>query len=313
MPEPVVDVRRLTKSYGDFVAVRNLSFAVYPGEIFGLLGPNGAGKTTTIRILMDIYAADQGQVQVLGQHPSRVRSRVGYLPEERGLYRNLKVMEVLVYLAALKGVPRSQARRHAERWLARVELDGWAERKVKDLSRGMQQQLQFVASLVHDPELLVLDEPFQGLDPVNVERIKAILQELQAAGKTIMLSTHQMNLVEELCDRIVLIHRGTAVLYGDLDEIQRRHAPRRVRIRTTASLPDLPGVAQVERRGDTYLVELADGTPQDLLRALVLQDVPILGFEVARVPLNEIFVAVVQGEMPGTAGMPQTETQEARP
>ncbi len=313
MPEPVVDVRRLTKSYGDFVAVRNLSFAVYPGEIFGLLGPNGAGKTTTIRILMDIYAADQGQVQVLGQHPSRVRSRVGYLPEERGLYRNLKVMEVLVYLAALKGVPRSQARRHAEHWLARVELDGWAERKVKDLSRGMQQQLQFVASLVHDPELLVLDEPFQGLDPVNVERIKAILQELQAAGKTIMLSTHQMNLVEELCDRIVLIHRGTAVLYGDLDEIQRRHAPRRVRIRTTASLPDLPGVAQVERRGDTYLVELADGTPQDLLRALVLQDVPILGFEVARVPLNEIFVAVVQGEMPGTAGMPQTETQEARP
>ncbi len=313
MPEPVVDVRHLTKSYGDFVAVRDLSFAVHPGEIFGLLGPNGAGKTTTIRILMDIYAADRGQVRVLGEHPSRVRSRVGYLPEERGLYRNLKVMEVLVYLAALKGVPPAQARRQAEHWLAQVKLDGWAERKVKDLSRGMQQQLQFVASLVHDPELLVLDEPFQGLDPVNVERLKAILQELQAAGKTIVLSTHQMGLVEELCNRIVLIHRGTAVLYGPLDEIQHRHAPRRVRIRTSASLPPLSGVARVERRGDTYQVELADGTPQELLRALVLQDVPIHSFEVARVPLNEIFVAVVQGEKPGAAERPETESQEAAP
>ncbi len=313
MADPVVEVRHLTKSYGDFVAVQDLSFAVYPGEIFGLLGPNGAGKTTTIRILMDIYAADRGQVRVLGEHPGRVRSRVGYLPEERGLYRNLKVMEVLVYLAALKGVSPSQARRHAEHWLARVELDGWAQRKVKDLSRGMQQQLQFVASLVHEPELLVLDEPFQGLDPVNVERLKAILQELQAAGKTIVLSTHQMNLVEELCHRIVLIHRGTAVLYGTLDQIQRRHAPRRVRIRTSATLPALSGVARMERRGDTYQVELADSTPQELLRALVLQDVPIHGFEVARVPLNEIFVAVVQGEMPGTLGGPETEIQEAGP
>ncbi len=297
MPEPVVEVSHLSKAYGDFIAVRDLSFAVYPGEIFGLLGPNGAGKTTTIRILMDIYAADAGEVRVLGDHPARVRERVGYLPEERGLYRDRRVMEVLVYLAALKGTPKETARAHATRWLERVGLAEWATHKVKDLSRGMQQKLQFVAGLVHDPELLILDEPFQGLDPVNVELLKEIMQELRAAGKTILLSAHQMNLVEELCNRIVLIHQGTGVLYGEVDEIKRRYAPRRVRVRTPVPLGDLPGVAHVERRGkDTYLLDLVDGRPQALLRELVRREIPLEAFEVASVPLNDIFVAVVRGD-----------------
>lgn len=296
MTEPVVEVQNLCKSYGDVVAIRDLSFAVYRGELFGLLGPNGAGKTTTIRILMDIYAPDGGEVRVLGGHPSQARSRVGYLPEERGLYRNLKVVDLLVYLAALKGTPRDQARQRAEYWLTRVGLAEWAHRKVKDLSRGMQQKLQLVACLVHDPDLLILDEPFQGLDPVNVELFKDIMRELQGAGKTILLSEHQMNLVEELCHRIVLIHRGEAVLYGLLDEIKRRYAPHRVRLRTPVELQDLPGVAQVERRGNVYVVDLTDTSPQTLLRELVQRDIPVEAFEVASVPLNEIFISVVKGD-----------------
>ena len=294
MTRTMIQLESVVKRYGTLTAVDDLSFDVYGGEIFGLLGPNGAGKTTCIRIMMDIFRPDAGSVSVMGQPPGIVRHRVGYLPEERGLYRDLKVLGVLVYLAELKGTPRSAARQRALDWLERVELADWAGHKVKDLSRGMQQKLQFVASLVHDPELLILDEPFQGLDPVNVELIKGLVRQLQAEGKTVVLSAHQMNLVEALCDRIVLIDRGKAVLYGRLDEIKRRHAPHAVRLRTSVDLDTLPGVARVERRDDTFTLTLEGIAPQELLQTLVERDIPVETFEVATAPLQDIFIAVVK-------------------
>jgi ABC-2 type transport system ATP-binding protein len=294
MPPILLEVKNLLKRYGNFNAVDDLSFEVYQGDVFGLLGPNGAGKTTTIRTIMDILKPDAGTVSVLGQPPGAARSRIGYLPEERGLYRDLKVLDVLIYLAELKGTSRATAHQRALTWLERVELADWAERKVKDLSRGMQQKLQFVASLVHDPELLILDEPFQGLDPVNVELLKGLIRELQREGKTLALSAHQMNLVEALCDRILLINQGKGVLYGSLAEIKRRHAPHAVRLRTPASIENLPGVARVEQRDGTFTLTLQDVTPQELLQTLVERNIQVESFEVASAPLEEIFIAVVK-------------------
>ncbi|MFN2269548.1 MAG: ABC transporter ATP-binding protein [Anaerolineae bacterium] len=292
----VIQVQNLEKRYGDVVAVDDLSFEVERGEIFGLLGPNGAGKTTTIRIIMDILQPDAGSATVLGLPPSQAKAHAGYLPEERGLYRNLKVLDTLVYLAEMRGVPRHQARERAEALLARVQLQDWAKRKVRDLSQGMQQRLQFVASLVHDPEVLFLDEPFQGLDPVNTERLKRFVGELHAEGKTIVFSTHQMNMVEALCERILLIDHGRAVLYGPLAEIKHQHAPHAIRVRAAAIPPDLPGVAAVELDDGAFNLALAEGVaPQKVLRALLDRGVEIQAFEVAPVPLEDIFVAAVGG------------------
>jgi ABC-2 type transport system ATP-binding protein len=293
----IIQVQNLAKRYGDVVAVDGLSFEVERGEIFGLLGPNGAGKTTTIRIIMDILQPDAGSATVLGQPPSRAKARVGYLPEERGLYRNLKVLDTLVYLAEMKGVLRQKAREWAETLLERVQLQDWAKRKVRDLSQGMQQRLQFVASMVHDPEVLFLDEPFQGLDPVNTERLKRFVSELHAEGKTIVFSTHQMGMVEALCERILLIDHGRAVLYGELAEIKRQHAPHAIRVRAPEIPPDLPGVVAVERDDGAFNLALAEGTaPQEVLRALLDRGVAVQAFEVAPVPLEDIFVAAVGGE-----------------
>jgi ABC-2 type transport system ATP-binding protein len=294
MTRTMLETRNLVKRYNGFTAVDDLSFEVYEGDIFGLLGPNGAGKTTAIRTIMDIFKPDEGTVRVFGQPPGVVRRRIGYLPEERGLYRDLKVLDVLVYLAELKGTSRPVAKEQALKWLERVELSEWGHRKVRDLSGGMQQKLQFVASVVHDPQLLILDEPFQGLDPINVDLLKGLIRELQRDGKTVMLSAHQMNLVEALCERILLIDDGKAVLYGSLDEIKRRHSPGTVRLRTSATLDDLPGVVRLERRDDTLTLTLEGITPQELLRTLVERDVPVESFEVATAPLEDIFIAVVK-------------------
>lgn len=296
MDAPVLSARRLRKQYGSFVAVDNLTFEVYPGEIFGLLGPNGAGKTSTIRILMDIFKADSGEVELLGSPPGRSRDRVGYLPEERGLYKDQRVREVLVYLARLKGVDTATARQRVEAWLERVEMAEWGDKRVKELSRGMQQKVQFVASLLHDPELLILDEPFQGLDPVNVELLKGLMRSQISEGKSIVLSAHQMNLVEELCDRILLINEGRAVLYGPLKQIKRDYAPNSVRVRAVNLPNNLPGVASCEWSGDVALLTLDGVGPQDLLSMLVARNIEVESFEQAAAPLNEIFVAVVQGQ-----------------
>lgn len=295
MTENVLEVRGVVKRYDGVTAVDDLSFEVRRGEIFGLLGPNGAGKTTTIRMIMDILRPDDGVVRILGQTPGNSRERVGYLPEERGLYRDLKVLDVLVYMAELKGVSRSEARRRGMAWLERVELADWAQRWVKDLSRGMQQKAQLAASLVHGPELAILDEPFQGLDPVNVELVKGIIRHLQQQGATIVLSSHQMNLVEALCDRILLVNHGRSVLYGPLAEIKRRHGARTVRLRTSADFGTLPGVIEIEEREGTFILTLGEGSPQDLLRTLVQRNIPVELFEVASAPLDEVFIAAVKG------------------
>ena len=293
----IIQVQDLVKRYGDVVAVDHLSFEVERGEIFGLLGPNGAGKTTTIRVVMDILNPDGGRVTVLGQPPGQAKGQVGYLPEERGLYRNLKVLYTLVYLAELKGTDRAAARERAMDLLEQIQLEEWAGRKVRDLSQGMQQRLQFVASLVHDPQVLFLDEPFQGLDPVNAERIKDFIAALHREGKTIVLSTHQMNRVEALCDRILLIDRGRAVLYGRLAEIKRAYAPNTLWVRAPHVPADLPGVVGVEPDDGAFNLALAEGVaPREVLRALLERDVDVQAFEVAPVPLEDIFVAAVSGE-----------------
>jgi len=297
MSDPLLSVQGLRKRFNGFLAVDGVSFEVSHGEIFGLLGPNGAGKTTTIRSVMDIIKAEEGQVTILGNSPADARSRVGYLPEERGLYRDMRVHEVLVYLAQLKGVDRSTAQKNAETWLERVDLADRHGSRVKELSRGMQQKLQFIASLIHGPDLLILDEPFQGLDPVNVELLKALIRELQANGTTIVLSAHEMNLVEALCDRILLINRGKSVLYGELAAIKQQYAPSTVRLRVQGELPDLTGVMRVEQQDQQYILTLASGAhPQAVLADLVSADIEVQSYEVGSAPLEEIFISGVKEE-----------------
>ncbi len=291
----VIEVRSLLKRYGALVAVNGLSFEVKKGEVFGLLGPNGAGKTTTIRILMDILKPDEGEVKVLGRNPGEVKEKVGYLPEERGLYQGLGVLETLVYFAQLKGMPGSVAKERAISLLERVDLLDRAKGKVKELSKGMQQKLQFVASIIHDPEIVFLDEPFQGLDPVNVELIKGLITELRDQGKTVVLSSHQMNLVEALCDRILLINKGEAVLYGPIREIKKRFTPNTILVKSPQLPPTISGVQAVAKKDDAFMLTLAEGvSPQLVIKALVEEGVELEAFEVAPVPLEDIFVKVVK-------------------
>jgi ABC-2 type transport system ATP-binding protein len=295
MPDTVLSVNHLVRRYESFTAVDDLSFDVYRGEIFGLLGPNGAGKTTAIRTMMGIFEPDEGTVSILGRPPAQARKHTGYLPEERGLYRDLRILDVLVYLAELKGLSRADARHRSMAWLERVSLADRARDKVKDLSGGMQQKLQLAAAMVHDPDLLVLDEPFQALDPVNVDLVKTMIRELRSEGKTIILSAHQMNLVEALCDRIILINKGRAVLYGVLEEIKERYAARTIRLRAAQPPGDVPGVVRVEPgENQSYILYLDGGSPQDVLAALINRHVEIESFEVGTAPLEEIFIDAVK-------------------
>jgi ABC-2 type transport system ATP-binding protein len=297
MAEPAIYVENLRKAYATVVAVDGLSFQVERGEVFGLLGPNGAGKTTTIRILMDIFKPDAGTVRVLGRPPGAARQKVGYLPEERGLYRSLRVLECLTYLGQLKGMARADAHRRAEALLKRVELAEWGKRKVEELSRGMQQKVQLVASLIHDPDVVILDEPFQGLDPVNAEMIRGIIRELRAQGKTIVLSAHEMSLVEMLCERIALIHHGRAVLNGRLADIKQQFSPNAIEISPPLPVEGWPGVAHVALEDGRQRVTLAPGAePRELLRQIFDRGLPLDRFERATATLDEIFVTVVTGD-----------------
>ncbi len=293
----MIEVENLVKHYAHVRAVDGVSFTVAEGEIFGLLGPNGAGKTTTIRILMDILKPDSGTVRLMGQPVTEAsKAHVGYLPEERGLYKNFRLLECLSYLAALKGMPRKEATRRAAALLQRAGLEEYAKRRIKELSKGMAQKAQFLAAIIHDPKLLIMDEPFQGLDPVNTDLLKTILLEEQARGKTVILSTHDMNQVEELCQRILLINHGQAVLYGSLAEIKARYAEHAVILECDGLPEGLAGVQRVEQHNHTYeLVLEQESSPQAILRQLVAANVAIHRFEVATPPLEEIFISVVEG------------------
>jgi ABC-2 type transport system ATP-binding protein len=297
MTDCAIQVEDLCKVYGDVIAVDHLDFQVGCGEIFGLLGPNGAGKTTTIRILMDILKADAGTVRVLGGAPGARRDRIGYLPEERGLYRSLRLDETLVYLGQLKGMPASLARKRALALLERVGLAEWSRKKVQELSRGMHQKLQIIASIIHDPDLVILDEPFQGLDPVNGEVVKDLIRDLRARGKTIVLSAHEMSQVEALCERILLIHHGRAVLYGALADIKKQFSPNAIEISPPLDWQGWTDVVRVELRDHKQIVYLQPNiAPRDFLKKILAQGLFIEQFEMATMPLERIFVTVVKGE-----------------
>jgi len=291
-----VQISHVAKSFGATRAVQDVSFAIAPGEIFGLLGPNGAGKTTTIRLLLDIFKPDRGAVSILdGPMTEAKKNRIGYMPEERGLYQDAPLERCLVYLGTLKGLSKGEARRRLAEYLERFDLAAHKTKKVKDLSKGMQQKAQIIATLLHRPELVIIDEPFAALDPINVQLVKNLLRELRDQGVTILMSTHQMHQVEELCDRIVLIDAGRDVLYGDLDEIRRRFSGHAVWVRTPGQLPTVPGVVDVAQHNSSTKLTLADGTtPQDVLRALMAHDVALEKFEIAIPALDEIFIRVVQ-------------------
>jgi ABC-2 type transport system ATP-binding protein len=293
---PTLSFSRLRKSYATTVAVDDLTFEVRPGEVFGLLGPNGAGKSTLIRMLMGILAPDDGEIRIDERPIGRAdRDRIGYLPEERGLYRKERVLDVLIYFGMLKGLPRTEARRRAQGWLERLGLPETARRRVDQLSKGMQQKVQLAGTLLHDPPILVLDEPFAGLDPLNTVLVKEILRERRRSGGLVILSTHQMPMVEELCDRVAMIDHGRLVLYGDLEEIRREHSEPAVLVGTDADLTDLPLAARTERQGGLWRVVLRDGTPpRDLMALLVQKGIAVDHFEVARMPLEEIFVRTVR-------------------
>src|SRR5262245_57889771 len=293
---PAIALRSVRKAFHTVVAIEDTSFEVHSGEIFGLLGPNGAGKTTLLRLIMDIFRPDSGSVQVFGHHfLKKDKGRIGYLPEERGLYVRQKVQAVIEYLVQLKGVRQPQARTNTLRWLERLDMLDVRDHRVQELSKGNQQKVQFIATVAAEPEIMLLDEPFSGLDPVNVRAFIQVIQELAASGRTIVLSTHQMNLVESLCRRVFMIHRGRQVLYGDLEQIQRAHSDKAVLVRSDANYSACPFITHATGNGRGTLILLKnDAQPRDLLAWLVAMQAEVESFEYARTPLEDIFINVLQ-------------------
>ena len=291
-----IEVSHIAKSFGDVKAVVDVSFKVERGEIFGLLGPNGAGKTTAIRMMLDIFKPDHGTVSILGGPMNEgKKDRIGYMPEERGLYQDIPLERCLLYLASLKGIPDNKARKHLGKYLERFDLAEHKGKKIKELSKGMQQKAQIINTLLHRPELIIIDEPFTALDPLNLQLVKDVMQELRAQGTTIVMSTHQMQQVEELCDRILLIDNGKDVLYGNLGEIRQRFSGHAVLIRTLGKLPKMAGVKEISPyNGAVKLTLTEDTAPQDVLKTLADKDIILEKFEIAVPPLNDIFIRVVE-------------------
>ncbi len=291
-----VVLERVTKRYDALTAVADLSLRIRQGALFGLLGPNGAGKTTTLRMLMRILIPDEGSIQVLGEPLSaETQDRIGYLPEERGLYPRMQVRKLLVFLGALKGLPEGEANRRARDWLERLELGAWSEKKVIDLSKGMQQKVQFIAAVIHRPPLLILDEPFTGLDPINAVVVKDIMLELRQQGSTIILSTHRMEQVEMMCDSICLINQGRNILDGELQAIKKSLGKNTVRIECSGDgefLRQMPALVQcVNHFGAVIEAKLTPGAdPQEILKTAVERGVRITRFELMEPPLNDIFI-----------------------
>ncbi len=290
-----LEISKVSKSFNDSKVVDDISFSVKEGEIFGLIGPNGAGKTTSIRMIMDIIKPDSGKVNVLGESLDEdTKNRIGYLPEERGLYKKMTVLQSLVYLASLKSMDVRLINSRAEELLDRVGMLAHKDKKIEELSRGMGQLIQFLITIIHSPQLIILDEPFANLDPVNTELIKEIIIELRKQGRAIILSTHRMNEVEELCDRIFMINKGRSVLYGELAEIKDRYRNNSVILEYRGELGEIEGV--LKRQDDDGHMELfldKAATPQQVLEQLVSQGVIVTRFEVSTPLLHDIFLQVV--------------------
>ena len=289
-----ITLENVTKSYDSVTAVSGINLHVRQGAILGLLGPNGAGKTTTIRMIMNILVPDEGSIQVLGQPVSdNTRDLIGYLPEERGLYPRMKVREIIIFLAALHGLTEAEADRRAKEWLEKLGLAEWSEKKLIDLSKGMQQKVQFITAVIHKPPLVILDEPFSGLDPVNAATVEEIMMDMRASGSTIVLSTHRMEQVERMCDSICLIDKGHKLLDGDLRAIKQSYGKNTLHIEFTGGDAFLKHLAilSVTRLGNGVEAKLKPGAdPQEILKAAVQENVSIIRFELLEPSLNEIFI-----------------------
>ena len=321
-------VEHISKRFGAIQALDDVSFEVEPGRIFGLLGANGAGKTTCMRIVLDILRPDSGHVTWQGTPNLELpRDTWGYLPEERGLYMRMTVMEVLRFFARLYGVPDQQATREVEDWLARFRVPDYRDRKVEELSKGNQQKIQFIAAILHDPDVLIMDEPFSGLDPVNVQLLKEAFLEMRDRGKTLIFSTHQMETVEELCESICIIDRGRVVVRGPVREVKRAMGRRVVRLATDADgngagwLPQVAGVKLIAEREDFAEVQVPDGTdPELILRTALERGERVTRFEIADPSLEEDFIEHVgrpaaaeeERHLAGTGTAPAT-TEEPEP
>jgi len=288
----ILQAQHLCKTFNGKAVLKEISFQVEEGEVFGLLGPNGAGKTTMIRVILDILKPDSGMVHLFGrQIEEETKGLIGYLPEERGLYPKIAVSRCLKYFAELKGL--KDPRNRIDFWLEKIGLLGYKNKKVGELSKGMQQEIQFVVSILHDPDFIILDEPFVGLDPINTKVIKDILLELKSKGKTVVLSTHQMDQVEKMCDRILMINKGKSVLYGSLENIKAKYG-RSIKVEFKGELKKINGVKKISNYGKYAELTLSEEIdPQAILKALTTQ-VEIRKFEISAPSLNEIFIDVAQ-------------------
>ncbi len=296
--DPILEVVQVSKSYDEFKAVDRLSMAIAPGKVFGLLGPNGAGKTSSIRMMIGITLPDSGEVRMFGESFKREHlQRVGYLPEERGLYKRMKLGELLVLFAQLKGVSEAEAKKRSAHWLERLDLAQWINSKCEELSKGMQQKVQFIAAVLHEPEFMILDEPFSGLDPENALELKNILLELKKAGKTILFSTHRMDTVEKLCDSICLVNQGRSVLQGELKQIKASYGKSAIHMDYEGELPFLndPKLIQSANNYGNY-VELKSqpGVDPQTLLEIAMRSARINRFELVEPSLEQIFIDTVK-------------------
>jgi ABC-2 type transport system ATP-binding protein len=293
---PAIRLDRVIKRFGTHAAVDDLSLEVPSGSVYGFIGPNGSGKTTTLRMILHILLPDSGRIEVFGDgRTAIVRDQIGYLPEERGLYKKMTVRRLLRYYGELKGSSRQDVDIQISRWIDQIELGPWLDKRIEALSKGMSQKVQFIASVVSRPKLLILDEPFSGLDPVNAEVLREAVALLRSEGTTIVFSTHDMNVAERMCDRIFMIFRGRKVLDGTLEEIQSAYGTDRVRVGVDGSaalLSAVPGVTSVTPAGALHELRFS-GNPQALLAALVAR-MPVRHFEVARPSLHDIFVSIAR-------------------
>ncbi|NWG17082.1 MAG: ATP-binding cassette domain-containing protein [Chloroflexi bacterium] len=299
-PEKAIRVEHISKTYGDFRAVNDLSFEVYRGEIFAMLGPNGSGKTTTMRMILDILKPDSGKIEVLGGTlTDTLKDRIGYLPEERGLYRNVRVLEMMEYLATLKGLSSGEARKRSQAMLERLDLAEHAKKKVSELSKGMQQKIQFAVTVLHEPELIIIDEPFSGLDPINTLALKDLVLEFRNKGHTVVMSTHQMWQVEEMADRLLMIHQGEQQLYGPVEDIRKQYALHAIIVEGQGNWAALPGVERIEtvengRKGTLLYLQPQTTTDEVLAAIATTRDMSIERFELAVPSLHDIFIRVVE-------------------
>jgi len=294
----VVEVNQLYKSYADVTAVKDLTFSVNSGEILGLIGPNGAGKSSTIKMILDFIKPDSGEIRIFGEQMNEgLKNRIGYLPEERGLYKRLTAIELILYLASLKGMDKASAEARADELLKQTGMLEYKSRKHREMSKGMGQLIQFIITVIHEPELIIMDEPFSGLDPVRTEAVQSIIAKLRDQGRAIILSTHQMNKVEELCNRVLMIHQGQSILYGDLSETKEKFRRHSVQVSVDGEIGELSGV--IDRKSNHGSEELfleADTSPQSILDQLRNRGMVVNRFEVTTPSLNEIFLELIGGD-----------------